>query len=75
MGTIYPEIEQSIRKHLKYLEDEIRSVEEKTNENINTTPTHKEYDKLLQSITGVGSVLSSTFLAEIDDIKRYKSAK
>ena len=75
MGTNYPDLEQSVRNHLKYLEDEIRSIEEKIKEDINHSSTCKEDDKLLQSITGVGRVLSSTFLAEIGDIKRYKSAK
>jgi transposase len=64
----------SIEKYLsviEYLTKEIKDMEKVVREKVSET---KEM-KLIKSIPGIGDILSATIMAEIGDIKRFKSPK
>lgn len=66
---------QSVKGLVAYLDEEIEALEGEIEKHIDQTPGHKESNKLLQSIPGVGPILASMFLAEIGNLSRFRNAK
>jgi transposase len=74
-GVSVEQVRQSLEEHIKYLVDEIKRTEEQIKKHINNHPDLKRQSDLLDSIPGVGTTTAALFLAEIVDIKQYKSAR
>lgn len=61
-------IKRNIRRHIEYLERQVRSIDKELDELICSSPVWRAADNLLQSVCGVGPVLSRTLLAELPEL-------
>jgi transposase len=61
-------IKRNIRQHIEYLERQVRSIDKELDELICDSPLWRTRDTLLQSVRGVGPVLSRTLLAELPEL-------
>lgn len=68
-------VAESIHVILSALDKEIKAVEKKIKDHIDSYPDLKEQRDLLESIPGIGEVTSALLLAEMGDIKAYRSAR
>jgi transposase len=66
---------QSVQAHLSYLNEEIKRTEKLIRTHINSHPTLKQQRELLDSIPGIAETTAAHLLAEITDIKQYRSAR
>ena len=66
---------KSLRQLLAHLEAEIKRTEQQINDHVERHPALKQQCQLLESIPGIGKRTATKLLAEIDDIRRYKSAR
>lgn len=65
-----PLMAKSIRRTLKHLRKEFVDLNLKIDETIATSETLREKAKIIRSVPGAGSVLTSTILANLDEIGR-----
>jgi transposase len=63
-------IKKSLKAHITYLERELRVTDTELGERIRQSPAWRERDDLLQSVPGVGRVLSFTLLADLPELGR-----
>jgi transposase len=68
-------VAESIYVILSALETQIKAVEQEIRDHIDNHPNLKEQKELLLSIPGIGEVTSALLLAEMGDIKAYRSAR
>ena len=68
-------VRQSLEQHLAYLVEEIKRCEALIRQHINTHPDLKQQSDLLDSIPGIGETTAALLLAEIVNIKEYRSAR
>lgn len=68
LGTATSHIQQQIRKHLIWLDRQVTALEEELGQRIKSTPIWRERDNLLQSVPGVGPILSRTLVAELPEL-------
>jgi len=61
-------IRKSIEKIIKILKKELAAIDKQLKDNISKDPEWSQKDKLLQSIKGVGAVVSTTVLAELVEL-------
>jgi len=61
-------IKPNIQSHIEWLKKEIEDIDQNLRHEIEASPIWKEKDNLLQSIPGVGNVLSATLLAELPEL-------
>lgn len=61
-------VKPSIKRHLDWLEAEIRSIDTDLNRQIKTHPAFKELDERLQSVPGIGPTVSATLIAELPEL-------
>ena len=61
-------IRKRLRTHITWLERELQSTNTNLAEVIRQSPIWREKDKLLQSVPGVGPVLTSTILASLPEL-------
>jgi transposase len=61
-------IRRSIRQHIEYLQRQLRSIDKELDELISCSALWQAHDNLLQSVCGVGPVLSRTLLAELPEL-------
>jgi transposase len=64
------EVRNGVQRHIRWLEHEIRDVERGLTEQVRQSPVWKAKDDLLQSVPGVGRVMSFTALAELPELGR-----
>jgi transposase len=57
-----------IERHIRWLEQRLKEIEKDLAVAIERTPKWRETDALLQSVPGVGPVLSTTLLAELPEL-------
>ncbi len=74
-GISVDAVRQSLEEHIAYLVEQIKSTEEQIKKRIKNHPDLKRQSELLDSIPGIGETTAAVFLAEIVDIKQYKSAR
>jgi transposase len=60
----------SIQEHLNWLKRDLKSMDEDLNDKIQKSPIWGEKDNLLQSVPGVGPVLSITLLGALPELGR-----
>lgn len=63
-------VKQSLKAHIAFLERELRIADTELGDMIRRSPAWRERDDLLQSVPGVGRVLSLTLLAELPELGR-----
>ncbi len=68
-------IKESITSHIKYLQQEIKKIEEKIKNHINKYLHLKEKADLLNSIPGIGDKTTNKVLAFLGNINAYDKAK
>ena len=64
----------SLKRMIKMLEDEIKTLKKSVKEHIDNNPTLKEQNQLLQTIPGIGEKTAALLLGEIE-FSRYESAR
>ncbi len=74
-GISIDAVRRSLEEHIAYLVEEIKQTEKMIREHINNHPDLKEQSELLNSIPGIGNTTAALLLAEIVNIKEYKSAR
>lgn len=62
------QVKKSLKSHITYLERELRIADTGLGEMVRTSPAWRERDDLLQSVPGVGPVLSLTLLADLPEL-------
>ena len=63
-------VRKSLRTHIAFLERELQSTDTDLGELVRKSPAWRERDDLLQSVPGVGRVLSLTLLADLPELGR-----
>ncbi len=63
-------VKKSLKSHIAYLERELRIADTDLGEMVRQSPAWRERDDLLQSVPGVGRVLSFTLLADLPELGR-----
>jgi transposase len=63
-------VKKSLKNHISYLERELRMTDTDLSAMIKASPVWRERDELLQSVPGVGPVLSRTLLADLPALGR-----
>lgn len=69
-GTGKRIVKKSLKNHISYLERELRMTDTDLGDMIKASPVWRERDELLQSVPGVGPVLSRTLLADLPELGR-----
>jgi transposase len=59
-----------IQAHLAWLEADLEEIDGDLRQRLRTSPLWREQDNLLQSVPGIGPILSLTFLAELPELGR-----
>lgn len=70
LGLARRPVRASLKKHIAYLERELRITESELREQIEASPVWRANDDLLQSVPGIGDVTSHTLLAELPELGR-----
>jgi transposase len=63
-------VKKSLKNHISYLERELRMTDKDLGDMIKASAVWSERDELLQSVPGVGPVLSRTLLADLPELGR-----
>ncbi len=74
-GITVEAVRQSVAEHVAYLDEQIKRTEELIREHIDRHPTLRRQSELLDSIPGIGGATAAVLLAEITDVKQYRSAR
>ena len=74
-GVVVETVRRSLEEHLCYLSEEIKRTEELIRQHINNHPGLKQQSHLLDSIPGIAETTAALLLAELSNIKQYKSAR
>jgi transposase len=61
-------IQQSLKKHIVYLDRELRMADTEISRRIRESPVWRDRDDLLQSAPGIGPVVACTLLAELPEL-------
>ena len=69
-GRGKPLVKKSLKQHIAFLERELRLADTDLGAMVRASPAWRERDDLLQSVPGVGRVLSLTMLAELPELGR-----
>lgn len=64
------DVRKGIERHIRWLEREIQDVEKGLSDSVRQSPVWRAKDDLLQSVPGVGRVMSFTALAELPELGR-----
>lgn len=68
-----PRITKDLKAHIRFLEKRLENVDAEIDIAIKSSPVWRAKDKLLQSVPGVGPVLSRTLLAELPELGRLSN--
>jgi transposase len=63
-------VRKGIQRHIRWLEREIQDVEKGLSDSVRQSPVWRAKDDLLQSVPGVGRVMSFTALADLPELGR-----
>jgi transposase len=74
-GTSAESVRASLTEHIAFLDEEIKRTEAVIRQHIDQHPTLREQRELLVSIPGIGDTTAAKLLAEMLDVKLYKSAR
>jgi len=62
------DVKPNITKHVEWLKKEVNEIDQNLRSHIEASPIWRAKDDLLQSIPGVGNVLSATLLADLPEL-------
>ncbi len=65
-------VKESIESNIAFLSEQIKSLEEKTQEHIDQNPDLKEKQELLISIPGIGKKTATLILGELPSVDRFQ---
>lgn len=68
LDVAHPLMRKHIKKHLAWLIKQIEQIETEISDQIKNSPTFSDTDQLLQSVPGVGEVLSSTLICQLPEL-------
>lgn len=68
-------VRKSLKAHITFLERDLRMTDTDLGEMVKRSPAWRERDELLQSVPGVGPVLSHTLLADLPELGRLSRRK
>ncbi len=68
LETSHPSMHKNIKKHLNWLVKQIEEIETDINQRIKESEAFRQADELLQSVPGVGKVLSSTLITDLPEL-------
>lgn len=68
-----PAVRRDLQQHIRYLERRLREADDDLHTAVKTSPLWRVRDDLLQSVPGVGRVVSLTLLAELPELGRLSS--
>jgi transposase len=74
-GVSAEQVRDSLSEHIAFLDKEIKRTEAMIRTHIDQHPTLREQRGLLVSIPGIGDATAAKLLAEILDVKLYRSAR
>jgi transposase len=74
-GVTVEAIRESVEGHIAYLAEQIKRTEALIRDHIDRHPGLKRQHELLDSIPGIGETTAAALLAEVPDIKEYRSAR
>jgi transposase len=74
-GVTVEAIRESVEGHIAYLAEQIKRTEALIRDHIDRHPGLKRQRELLDSIPGIGETTAAALLAEVPDIKDYRSAR
>lgn len=63
-------VKKSLKTHIAFLERELRIADSDLDDAVRRSPVWREQDDLMQSVPGVGPVLSRTLLADLPELGR-----
>lgn len=69
-GRGHARVKKSLKTHISYLERELKMADNDLGTMVRQSPAWRERDDLLQSVPGVGPVLSRTLLADLPELGR-----
>lgn len=65
----------SIKRHVDWMERELKELEKELQQRIKASPLWRELDMLIQSVPGVGKILSMTLIAGLPELGRLTGAQ
>lgn len=68
LDKAYLSAHKDIQQHLRYLERQIKKIEDEINRRIKESETWSRADQLLQSVPGVGPTLSATLITDLPEL-------
>jgi transposase len=68
-------VRASVEEHIAYLAEQIKRAEALIRSHIDSHPGLKRQSELLDTIPGIAETTAAVLLAEVPDIKEYKSAR
>ena len=68
MRTATPRIGPKVQEHIRWLEQNLKGLDQELGDFIRSSPMWKDKDELLRSTPGVGPVLSMTLLSELPEL-------
>lgn len=68
-----PAVRRDLQQHIRYLERRLREADDDLHTAVKASPLWRVKDDLLQSVPGVGRVVSLTLLAELPELGRLSS--
>ena len=68
VALAHPTIRDNLTQHIDYLQGLITATDEEVTTIIRTSPAWREHDDLLQSVPGIGPVLSATLQAALPEL-------
>jgi transposase len=74
-GITVEVVRHSVEEHLAYLNEQIKRTQELIRAHIDNHPRLKRQSELLDSIPGIGETTAAVLLAEMTDLKQYRSAR
>jgi transposase len=74
-GLSTAQVRDSLSEHITFLDAEIKRTESLIRDHIDQHPRLREQRELLVSIPGIGNTTAAKLLAEMLDVKLYKSAR
>jgi transposase len=74
-GVTVAAVRESVEGHIAYLAEQIKLTEALIRDHIDRHPGLKRQRELLDSIPGIGEATAAALLAEVPDIKEYRSAR
>ena len=68
LDTAYPSAHKSIQHHIRFIKRQIKDAETEIASRIKESETWRQADQLLQSVPGVGPILSSTLITDLPEL-------